>query len=141
MPLVNSRSRCPKRTWATTWSCLHATAGKLACLVARASDVCRFVVFHEPDLNGELTAAAFGLGARRMLSNLSLAFGPRSGKHSKAPPERGEELVVRVQPSNVLDHPAHRNVELRPLEGVVPSGHLLRLFHRLITSRVSNFMR
>lgn len=57
---------------------LHATPGELACLVARADGLCSTVPFHEPDLGGELTAAAFGLGARRLLSSLPLAFGTRA---------------------------------------------------------------
>lgn len=51
---------------------LEASGVELAELVARAGAV-RVVAFHEPDLGGELTAAAFGVGARKLLSCLPLA--------------------------------------------------------------------
>lgn len=53
---------------------LHATHEQLIGLVAAAEDVCSVVPFHEPDLGGELTAAAFGCGARSILSCYPLAL-------------------------------------------------------------------
>lgn len=54
---------------------LHATQEDLERLVDEAQrGVCSCVPFHEPDLGGELTAAAFGVGARRILSCLPLAL-------------------------------------------------------------------
>lgn len=55
---------------------LHASPGELCCLVASAEGLCTVTAFHEPDLGGELTAAAFGLGARALLSSLPLACRP-----------------------------------------------------------------
>lgn len=52
---------------------LEASEERLALLVAKASGVCSVTEFHEPDLGGELTAVAFGAGARKMLSQLPLA--------------------------------------------------------------------
>jgi hypothetical protein len=40
---------------------------------ARVGEKCRTTAFHEPDLGGELTAVAFGAGARKLLSELPLA--------------------------------------------------------------------
>lgn len=53
---------------------LHASHADLERLVASAAGVCSCVPFHEPDLGGELTAAAFGCGARRILSSFPLAL-------------------------------------------------------------------
>lgn len=52
---------------------LEAPLDELAELVARAAGVCSVTAFHEPDLDGALTAAAFGLGAQKLLSQLPLA--------------------------------------------------------------------
>lgn len=54
---------------------LEAPAERLGLLLARAraESLCATTAFHEPDLGGELTAAAFGVGARRLLSSLPLA--------------------------------------------------------------------
>lgn len=51
---------------------LHASHAELERLVASAP----CVPFHEPDLRGELTAAAFGGEARKILSTLPLALRP-----------------------------------------------------------------
>jgi hypothetical protein len=54
---------------------LHATPERLQALVDAAQDgLCSVVPFFEPDLDGQLTAAAFGVGARRILSRLPLAL-------------------------------------------------------------------
>jgi hypothetical protein len=64
---------------------LHASAGELACLVARADGLVTTTAFHEPDLGDELTAAAFGLGARVLLSSLPLACRPQRAHPSSEP--------------------------------------------------------
>lgn len=51
---------------------LEASPAELAELFGRAGAV-RRTAFHEPDLGGELTAVAFGAGARKLLSSLPLA--------------------------------------------------------------------
>ena len=51
-----------------------ASLAELVELVDRADGVCAVVPFYEPDLGGEMTAAAFGLGARRILSSSPLAL-------------------------------------------------------------------
>lgn len=43
-------------------------------LVRRAEGVCSVVEFREPDLGNQVTAAAFGVGASRILSSLPLAL-------------------------------------------------------------------
>lgn len=53
---------------------LAASHSELERLVERAPGVCSVTAFHEPDLGGELTAAAFGVGAQRLLSQLPLAL-------------------------------------------------------------------
>lgn len=54
---------------------LQAAPDELAKLVERAiQGMCSVVRFHEPDLGGELTAAAFGGSSRKMLSSLPLAL-------------------------------------------------------------------
>lgn len=53
---------------------LQAEPAELARLVEAAEGVCAVAPFHEPDLDGELTAAAFGVGARRLLSSYPLAL-------------------------------------------------------------------
>lgn len=53
---------------------LHASKDDLERLVAEASGRCTVVPFQEPDLGGELTAAAFGIGARKLLSCYPLAL-------------------------------------------------------------------
>jgi hypothetical protein len=50
-----------------------STEDELKALVEAAGSVCKAVAFHEPDLGDQLTAAAFGLGAKRMLARLPLA--------------------------------------------------------------------
>lgn len=57
---------------------LHASHRHLEYLAyrARLDELCAVTAFHEPDLRGQLTAAAFGLGARPLLSNLPLACRP-----------------------------------------------------------------
>jgi len=45
---------------------------------ARMEETCHLTLFYEPDLGGELTAVAFGAGARKMLSQLPLAGRDRS---------------------------------------------------------------
>lgn len=52
---------------------LEAPPEELARVVGAASGLCSVTTFHEPDLGGALTAAAFGLGARKLLSSLPLA--------------------------------------------------------------------
>lgn len=52
---------------------LETSPERLGQLVAQASGVCSVTVFHEPDLGGELTAAAFGVGAQKLLSCIPLA--------------------------------------------------------------------
>lgn len=51
---------------------LHASHAELERLVTASP----CVPFHEPDLGGELTAAAFGGNARKLLSSLPLALRP-----------------------------------------------------------------
>jgi hypothetical protein len=53
---------------------LQATLAELVELVDRADGVCSVVPFYEPDLGDEMTAAGFGLGARRILSSYPLAL-------------------------------------------------------------------
>jgi electron transfer flavoprotein alpha/beta subunit len=54
---------------------LQAGPAELAQHVERALAYgCAVVRFHEPDLGGELTAAAFGGGAQRILASLPLAL-------------------------------------------------------------------
>lgn len=48
--------------------------GALRGLVDAAKGACPVVAFSEPDLNGEMTAAAFSGEARRFLSSLPLAL-------------------------------------------------------------------
>jgi len=47
-------------------------------LVQRAVGLCPITVFHEPDIGGQLTAAAFGAEARGLLSALPLAGKPQA---------------------------------------------------------------
>lgn len=53
---------------------LHASRVELERLVVEVSRDCTVVAFYEPDLEGALTAAAFGIGARKRLSALPLAL-------------------------------------------------------------------
>jgi peptidyl-tRNA hydrolase len=53
---------------------LQASKEQLEQLVALADGRCAVVPFHEPDLDGEITAAAFGLGAKKLLSTYPLAL-------------------------------------------------------------------
>lgn len=52
---------------------LECDGGELARVAELAEESCTVVRFFEPDLGGELTAVAFGTGARRLLSCLPLA--------------------------------------------------------------------
>ena len=52
---------------------LDAEPEQLAELVVKAGGVCSATAFHEPDLGGELTAVALGVGARRLVSCFPLA--------------------------------------------------------------------
>ncbi len=54
---------------------LHAPdEAALAHLAEVAGVACAVARFYEPDLNGQMTAAAFGMGARKILSTLPLAL-------------------------------------------------------------------
>lgn len=55
---------------------LEAPPDELARVVGAARGLCSVVPFHEPDLDGAMTAAAFGLGAQKLLSSLPLACRP-----------------------------------------------------------------
>lgn len=55
---------------------LETSATELALVLSKAAGTCFITTFHEPDLGGELTAAAFDGRARKLLSCYPRAFRP-----------------------------------------------------------------